>query len=204
MSSVATIRIEGVDEVLAKLDPTILEPVVIEGLVNIAAIAKPEIERRTPVFRGVLQRSVVVNMDGSHRVPEWVRIGPSSSHTHLVQLGVQPHFPPYSADYTGKQQKSARRLRRWVRTHFDLNRYATPSRKTGRRAMLRPSKEALESALDRATFLLARAIGRRGVKGRFFITDAFHAVQPQIQGMVDEMTRNLEAEWDKRGEPVGR
>ena len=73
--SIATIRIEGVDEILAKLDPAILGPIVVDGFTEIAVIAKAEIERRTPVFRGVLARSIVMNMDEDHAIPEFVKIG---------------------------------------------------------------------------------------------------------------------------------
>ena len=198
--SIATIRIEGVDEILAKLDPAILGPIVVDGFTEIAVIAKAEIERRTPVFRGVLARSIVMNRDEDHAIPEFVKIGPSSPHTHLVENTVQPHFPNWSGT-----TKSGRRLRRWAREHFDLTMFGSVVRKNRKAALnAGQKKEAKESALDRATFLLARAISRRGVKGRFFIKDAFHAVEPQLEGVVDGMVANLEAEWDKIGGPVGQ
>ena len=201
---VATMRIEGVDEILKKLDPAILQPIVVDGLNAFADIAKPEIEMRTPVFRGVLAKSVVVSLDDAHLVPEFVKVGPSKPHTHLVELGVKPHFPPWNDTST----KSGRRLRSWVRSHFAPAAASATFRKTDRKVMralsVEERKDARESALDRATFLLARAISRRGVKWRFFIKDAFHAVEPQLGGVVDGMVEHLEAEWEKIGGPVGR
>mgnify|MGYP001606876978 CR=1 FL=1 len=203
----AIIRIEGVEELLKKLDPALLAPVVREGFQEIGALAQPEIKGRAPVWSGKLARSVKVDIDAWHVIPEFVKIGPTQHHTHLVELGVQPHFPPWRFGFgKDKGQKGAARLRQWVIEKWQP---AVQPRK-GRTAQqvlqgltAEEQRDARVAALDRATFLLARAISRRGIRGRFFIQGAKQAVEPQIQGEVDRMVDHLEAEWDRIGGPVG-
>ena len=178
------VKVDGVDELLQKLNPGVLEPIIGQGLAEVGNIAKPEIESRTPIFRGVLARSVTVKMDQGHLVPEYVKIGPTAPHTHLVESGVKPHFPPWLVS----QGKGARRLRAWVLKTLQPDTIAA---------------EMKASELDRMTFLVARAISRRGVRPRYFIRDAFRATESQIEDVVDGMVARLEGEWDKIGGPVG-
>lgn len=182
-----TITVEGVEKLRGKLHPAILESVVREGFQEIGEIAKAELEQRAPVWTGLLAKSVIVQTDDQNRIPEFVAIGPTKPHTHLVALGVKPHFPPWRAD----QGKWARHLRRWTRQHFDLG--LGTLRGTDRETALAQR----QAALDRATFLLARAISRRGVKGRHFIAAAFNAVAPQLDNVISDMVDRLEEEWEQ-------
>ena len=203
----AIIRIECVDELLKKLDPALLAPVVREGFQGIGALAEPEIRGRAPVWSGKLARSVKVDIDAWHFIPEFVKIGPTQPHTHLVELGVKPHFPPWRFGFgSDKAQRGAKRLRQWVIEKWQP---AVQPRK-GRTAQQvlqgltgEEQRDARVAALDRATFLLARAISRRGVRGTFFIKGAKQASEPQIKGEVARMVDRLEAEWDKIGGPSG-
>ena len=205
MADTITLRITGVDELLKKLDPEILAPVVKAGFAEIARTARQEIASRTPVDTGLLAGSIRSQMDSWRVIPQYVKVGPTMPHTHLMELGVQPgHFPPYLAS----SGKNARRLRAWVKGHVDLTTFAGAPRKTGRtvkRALtIEQRKDARESALDRATFLVARGIFFRGVKARLFLAGAFATVQSRIDEVVAGMVDHLEAEWDKIGGPVGR
>lgn len=46
-----------------------------------------------------------------------------------------------------------------------------------------------------ALFVIARAIGRRGIKGRFFMTKAKVAVEAAIPGRIDKMGKEIEGLW---------
>jgi len=46
-----------------------------------------------------------------------------------------------------------------------------------------------------ALFVIARAIGRRGIKGRFFMAKAKQTVEAALPSMLNEMARKLEAIW---------
>ena len=204
MADIVTLRITGVDELLKKLDPEILAPIVKAGFSEIAAIARPQIASRTPVDTGRLVGSISTQMDSWRVIPQYVKIGPTMPHTHLMELGVQPgHFPPYSAN----SGKNARRLRAWVRGHIAPTTFAAAPRKTGRSVKsaltTQQRKDARESALDRATFLVARGIFLSGVKARRFLAGAFTTVAGQLDGVVSGMVDHLEAEWDKVGGKAG-
>lgn len=49
-----------------------------------------------------------------------------------------------------------------------------------------------------ALFVLARAIGRRGIKGRFFMAKAKTAVEAALPGRVDKMGKEIEKLWGGR------
>jgi len=115
---------------------------------------------------------------------------------YLMELGAQAHFPPYRS--TGG--KWARHLRKWVIQNVHPT--VQPSKRYLARS-LEGQRDARVAALDRATFLVARAISRRGLRGRFFIQAAFRAVEPQVESVVSGMVAHLEAEWDKIRGPSG-
>lgn len=183
----ATLTVQGIEELLQKLDPALLGPIVRDGLMEIASIAQPAIEQGAPRYTGRLAGSVVVTLDQAHPIPEYVAIGPSAPHTHLVELGAQPHFPPWSVT-----SRKGRRLRAWVAR--------TVQPQAGIKGLGRKGNaEARKHAIDRATFLIARAISRRGMPGRFFISAAYNETYDQLEGVVDGMADDLEAAWDRVG-----
>jgi hypothetical protein len=47
------------------------------------------------------------------------------------------------------------------------------------------------------TFVLARSIGKRGLKGRFFRRKARAAVRRQMPGLLDRMAREMEGDWGR-------
>ena len=72
----------------------------------------------------------------------------------------------------------------------------------GRRAGRAPRTEYLVGWAKRhgytgSLFVLARAIGRRGIKARPFLKDAFSKAQHQVTGYLSAAAREIEAIWGR-------
>lgn len=76
-----------------------------------------------------------------------------------------------------------------------------PVMEYGRRAGAKPPPpEALAGWARRhhfggSLFVLARAIGRRGIKGRFFMKKAEAAMRQSIPRLTSEMEKRIESDW---------
>lgn len=81
--------------------------------------------------------------------------------------------------------------------------YAIPAEKGRRPGSKQPSPSMLEQWARRHgienTFLLARSIAKRGIKGRFFRRKARSAVRKELPALIDKMARQIEAIW---GRPI--
>jgi hypothetical protein len=79
--------------------------------------------------------------------------------------------------------------------------YADVADKGRRPGSAPPPKQALYGWLDRhgiprsAAWVIARAIGRRGVKGRFFWRAAERAVRQALPSMAQQAARAVESAW---------
>jgi len=184
MTTRQAITVKGMEELRKKLDPALLGPAVIDGFEKAGDVTVPVIKSRMPTFSGRAAKSTRLTIDKTRPVPHWARIGPRAPHSHLIDLGTKAHFPPTDATSRG-----GRRLRRWVQ------RTLRPQAGMGGG---KAGKAGRERAIDDATFLVARAIGRRGTRGSFFMRDAFRTVQGQISSILGAMRDQLQREWARR------
>jgi hypothetical protein len=87
---------------------------------------------------------------------------------------------------------------------FSTANYAVPvevgRRKNSRMPPLEPIRAWLRSKRKdpRLAYVVARAIARRGIKGRFFMKAAFQAVQVKLPLGLKRVEREIAATWSKK------
>jgi phage gpG-like protein len=123
-----------------------------------------------PVNTGRLRKSLLSTVSNETPVPLSVTVGTNVTYAPFVEFGRKPgRWPPDAA------------IRTWV-TQKNRGRLGTRD----------------PEALDRMTFQVRRAIGRRGVKERPFLRDGTEAAIPAIQAHVTTLGKEIEEAY-RRG-----
>lgn len=87
MSIGLTIKIEGLDKLIAKLRGNdMLGPALREGFEKVGYVVTSEAKKRAPVDRGTLRASIAHEVDPSP-VPQWVRIGAKPFYAPYMEFG---------------------------------------------------------------------------------------------------------------------
>lgn len=87
------VRIDGLDELRAKLTSTRAEPPVQRFLDRAAIFIQGQARIHAPVDTNVLRGSVTVETTGKHERS----IGTNKDYGPYVEFGTRPHFPPVAA-----------------------------------------------------------------------------------------------------------
>ena len=89
--------IEGLDELVKKLEPNQLLGTGLNKFFNKAALeTEARVKEKTPVDMGRLRADINHEID-SAAVPQWARIGTNTAYAPFVEYDTKPHFPPIDA-----------------------------------------------------------------------------------------------------------
>ena len=101
MAEMIVVKIEGLEQLRAKLTSSRVDGPVNRFLDRGAIFIQGAARRHAPVDQGRLRNSIGVETSGRRER----RIGPNAEHGPFVEMGTRPHFPPPAA------------LEGWARRH---------------------------------------------------------------------------------------
>lgn len=127
-----------------------------------------------PVFTGFLANSIQPDE------PVIARRGDGITVSGVVQSTAPYAVVMEEGRRPGAAMPPHRPLRRWVEL------------------MVRRGKMAITGSIDSVTFLIRRAIARRGLPPRRFMARAAVAGEAHLQGEVSALAQRWQAEWEKR------
>ena len=150
------------------------------SLLLIEADAKQNVRQDTRRLAGSINHSI----DGDY--PNLIgRVGPSVNYGAFVEFGRRPgRMPPVDA------------LMGWVRRHWAPTAAAETrirAARFGGPVRARAWRTAGQDALRARAFVLARAIGRRGIPARPFLVPAYRRNQAAIEGLFARMGARITA-----------
>ena len=164
------IEIEGLDKLKSKLKSKTAAGPARKFLTRSGNEIIAKAKPLTPVNVGTLRRSIDKEVATDTPVPTFVKVGTRVTYAPFVEFGRKPgKMPPDNA------------IRTWV---TQKNRGSLGTRDP--------------QALDRITFQVRRAIGRRGVKARPYLVPGFEQAVPMIQRHVYTFADELEEAY-RRG-----
>lgn len=178
------ITLQGIDKLRRKLMST--QPLYQDALtralrksaITVEREAKQNLTVMDAVDTGRLRANVTHRLDPSP-TPRFAEVGTNVKHARNVHQGRRPgaRMPPPSA------------LLPWVRRNKVAG---TFSMRTRRRTGSRVLRQRQDLA---AAWAIAKAIARRGIKAKPFLTDALKAATPQIRQWLQQAAREIEREW---------
>ena len=178
MTTSILVQVKGVPQVIKKTSAELVLKPLERLLFDAALIAQREAIQAAPRDTGRLGRSIHIQAR-----PLSARVYTNLAYAETMELGrgKDLKMPPPAA------------LEGWVRRHgFGVG--VRQSIKT-RKFLRSGGAQSVQSA----AYVLARAIGRRGIKGRFFMAKGKAAVLAALPLLTRKMEREVEEEWRKGG-----
>lgn len=149
--------IQGLDEILAKLNGTTLMGKPVTQAFHKSAIAvQNEARQRAPVDRGQLRNRITYVVDAAP-IPRHARIGVKLDYAQTMNDGRR----------AGARMPPVKAIEQWLRR---VRSSAPP-------------------------FVVARSIGRKGIKGKKFMEGGLQAATGHIQRAFAQAAREIEAQW---------
>ena len=193
----STMVLIGAKEMRRKLDPAIMAPIWRSAFARAGIVTARSMKPKIPVYTGYLKAHLLVQIDQKGGWPDWVRVYTAAPHRFLVQSDkVPPHFAPFSKD-AGKYRQG-NRMRAWVERVVAPHMLAEAVDMGGNRKSKRLTGVNKLTAIDRATFLIARAMLRRPPKPRPYAKQTWAEVGSEVRGLFDGTMRELEGIWAQR------
>ena|ERR1700682_911795 len=178
-----TLDLLGIDTIIAKMDSPQLIAVPLRGYLNDLALLGQRVARQSaPRDTGNLARSIYVDVQ-----PLYSRVYTDLGYAPVMEYGA----PSAQINSGSTWMPPSDALLGWVQRHgFGVG----VSQSIATRRFVRTGAQSVASA----AFVLARAIKRRGIKGRFFFQKAKAAVEVAQPARLTVMAREVELLWGRR------